>query len=182
MGTTVNILGHDYDKNIDALLLDTISNSNELVSLKKFPNLKYIGLYNSNIDDQGLKYLSASVTIDNVNLQGTAITDKGIAYLSNLTQLKYLRLKECDQITNNCITHINSMIHLEDLQIQETNIDQQGLQHLALANLRFICLDIWEGNYTYNFLTQFSKRFPDCEILAKGKGSFQSGQFDGIWV
>lgn len=177
----INLFGNDFDKSIDALSLDFIADTKDLICLKKFPNLQYLRLSNSNIDDEGLLYVSKCATIDNLNLQCTAITDKGIHYLTRMGSLKYLRLKECDSITNDCIPYLNKMSTLEDLQIQETGINQNGLGNLALQNLRFICLNIWNDNFTYDFLIKYSYRFPDCEIVAKGKGVFEQGAFDGNW-
>jgi hypothetical protein len=42
-------------------------------------------------------------------------------------------------------------------------------------------LDIWKNNFTQEALLALSEKMPDCSILAKGKGEFKNGSFDGIW-
>ncbi|MCP4180698.1 MAG: hypothetical protein GY756_23305 [bacterium] len=177
---SIKIFGKSYDRNIDSIIPGKISFMEDLIHLKEFPNLRYAGFWDSNINDIGVKYLSDCTSIDNLNLQFTEITDKGIEYLSNMKNLKFLRLKECDCITNNCIWHINKLINLEDLQIHGTDIDEEGLQNLVLPNLKYLLIEIWENNFSYDFLISLSKRLGNCEI-AVNKGIFQNGKFDGEW-
>lgn len=51
----------------------------------------------------------------------------------------------------------------------------------GLTNLRDICIYVWQGNYTFAHLFEFSKRLPTCRILAKGHGEFLAGTFEGTW-
>jgi hypothetical protein len=50
-----------------------------------------------------------------------------------------------------------------------------------LTSLRDICIDVHDGNYTFDALSALSARMPWCTILAKGRGEFSLGTFDGDW-
>ena len=176
----ITLFGDHYDTQIDTLILDCIEDQNELSNVKNFENLKNLVLSNSDIEDDGLKYISQCLTIENLNLQCTPITDKGVEFVSHLINLKYLRLKECDHITNHCIQYLNRLTRLEDLQIQDTNLDQKGLQDLDLPNIKFIYLEIWMDNFTPDFLKAFSQQNPACRIVAKGEGEFLKGRYESI--
>ena len=176
----INLFGNHYDTHIDTLILDCIEDEKELSNVKKFGNLKNLVLSNSDIEDEGLKYISKCLTIENLNLQCIPIADKGVEFVSHLINLKYLRLKECDHITNHCVQYLNRLTKLEDLQIQDTNLDQEGLKNLHLPNLKFICLEIWNDNFTPDFLKAFSRQNPACRIVAKGEGEFLNGRYESI--
>jgi hypothetical protein len=181
MSVKYKISDREYSVDVDSMTLYYVLDVNELKQIKEFTSLKYLGLGSSNINDEGLKYISESSTIDNLNLQCTEVTDQGIAHLSNLKSLKYLRLKECDYITNKCVPYFNNMDSLIDLQIHDTDIDQHGLKHLNLPNLQYLCIIIWNDNFSFEFLLDYSNKFPKCEILVKGKGTFLEGAFEGEW-
>ena len=177
----VQLFGTRYPAGLTELRLDYIPNPKGLSALKDFRHLSYLGLHNSNIDDRGLEYVSRCESLENINLQATAITDKGIEFLSRLPHLKYLRLKECEGITNASVPFFNAMNSLLDLQIHETDTDENVLQHLEMPGLRSLIIEVWRDNFSYDFLIGLSTRLPNCEILAKGRGTFKAGVFEGVW-
>jgi hypothetical protein len=162
--------------------LDHIENADDLKNLLLFPNLRSASFGGTNLDDVGLKHVSRVLTLEDLNLQCTSITDDGLAYLENLHGLRHLRLKENPQLTNACVPHLLRLSALVDLQIHETSIDQHGLNRLdSMKNLRGICIDVWRENYSFEMLLALSVRMPACTILAKGRGEFLQGRFDGVW-
>jgi len=182
--TKIKICDTFFDKNLTHFrfrFLENIINMNDLVHLKEFPNLDSASFNDTNLNDIGLKYIVECKQIDNLNLQLTKVTDTGLALLSQLKDLKYLRLKENHQLTNNCIKHINELENLIDLQIQDTNIDQFGLEQLALTKLESLIVDVWQENHSFNSLITLSRRLPNSNIVAKGKGEFYNGKFNGNW-
>lgn len=178
----VKIYGKEYESTIVFFGLSKISKVEELEQLRTFNKLKKVDFYGANLNDLGLKYVANCKSIEVLNLQFTEITDEGIQYLVKLKKLKFLRLKECEQITNECIPFLNKISSLENLQIQETEIDEIGLLDLHLPNLTFLCIEIFDNNFQYDSLVQFSKKNPNCEIIAKGNGSFCNGKFEGMWM
>ena len=136
----------------------------------------------SDLDDEGLSTVSDYIEIENLNLQETEITNNGIKYLKKLKYLNILRLKGNPQLTNECIPYLTDLENLQELQIHETSIDQDGLEKLVvLEHLENIVLEVWENNFTYEGLLKFSIAMPNCTILAKGDGEFHNGKFNGKW-
>jgi hypothetical protein len=161
-------------------LFHVIADMDELAKLRSFPRLTSASFAGTNVDDRGLGHLAGVETLANLNLQDTKISNDGLAHLARLPRLTHLRLKDNRQLTNACIAHVLQLTHLTEIQIHETSIDQRGLDQLvALPSLTDICLDIRNDNYTVDALLALSARMPRCTILAKGRGEFRDGRFDG---
>ncbi|MBC5833892.1 hypothetical protein G6N05_03265 [Flavobacterium sp. F372] len=186
METVLKIGNHFYDskvKHLNLKLGESVSDAKNLFNLREFTNLKSICFADSDLNDEGLAFLSILNQLESLNLQGTSITNDGIKYLAKLENLTDLRLKENPQLTNECIPHLIEIENLEDLQIHETSINYKGLEKLiVMKNLKDIVLQIWDNNFTYKELIKFSISMPNCIILAKGNGKFLNGSFEGEWT
>ncbi len=180
MKETININGRSIEKDVTYINFGHpyyhIKPMTELKKLNQFPNLRSLSFCGSYINDEGLTYVADLQNIEMLNLQETPITNDGLAILASLKNLKSLRLKENDQLTDDCIVHLNKLENLTDLQIHETSITQAGLKELMLEKLEELTVYICDGNFTHESLLAFSKRFPNCEILAKGEAIFKGGQ------
>jgi hypothetical protein len=179
--TYIDLFGQRVNTSITTLKLDMIPATAELKQLLKLKHLRRLRLSMSNIKDEGIRIIAAHPTLEDLNLQFTAVTDRGIGYLTTMPSLRYLRLKECDEISNASSAHFNAMPKLEDLAIQDANVDLQGLMQLANPKLRFLCIDDWQVKESFTALKQLSIQLPDCEITVKGKGIIYNGEFDGTW-
>ncbi|BAP33238.1 uncharacterized protein CHSO_4201 [Chryseobacterium sp. StRB126] len=191
MENSIKIGNHYYDINSEHFCLkreQSLSYINDLPLLNQFPNLTSASFSCSNLNDDGLAHISDCRKIEYLDVQDTEITNEGIKHLKKLENLKYLRLKENSQLTNDCIPDLAALDFLFDLQIHETSINEEGLKKfVALKNLEIycflenICINIRDNNYTFEGLLDISKKIPDCAILAKGNGEFLNGTFDGKW-
>lgn len=186
MNQTIHVDGQPFDTTIEHFsfpLYHNIQSMEELGKLSLFPSLRSASFCGTTLDDIGLEYISRVATLENLDLQNTKITNDGLAHLARLPRLRCLRLKENSQLTNQCVPHLRRVESLMDLGIHETSIDQHGLQLLeGMGNLRDICVDVWNDNYTFDGLLALSARMPDCTILAKGHGEFAGGHFHGTWM
>ena len=149
---------------------------------KKFLRLVSASFADSDFDDEGLFVLSRFSELKQLNLQGTQISNQGIAHLSQLKNLESLRLKDNPQLDNACLLNLINLEQLRDLQIQETSINQAGLQTLSpMKTLQDLTLEVFQANYSFEALLALSFQMPACRILAKGKGLFLNGSFEGDW-
>lgn len=171
----VEICGQFFDQNSTYFSFEwpftEIVDMAELQKLKQLIHLESVSLSTTNLNDTGLKFLCENLGINNLNLQDTQITNAGIAFLSQLNQLTHLRLKENFLIDNNCVLNLNKLKSLINLQIHETNINENGYQHLNLPNLKSLLLN--DGDRS--ILAELSKKMPQCSILVKGKVEFLNG-------
>ena len=182
---TIQIDSQSFDIAIEHFSFSSyhdIEDMSELAKLRLLARLTSATFNGTNLDDCGLLHVASVSTLENLDLQDTKISNDGLRHLTSLRRLKYLRLKDNPQLTNDCISHILRLEALVNLQIHETSIDQDGVNQLVtLANLQDICLDVRGSNYTFQALLELSARMPQCTILAKGRGEFCGGEFDGKW-
>ena len=180
MQDSITICGEVFKKKRTHFSFDSsyfqIGDMDELKKLQELTNLESVSLNGTNINDQGLKHLSACPTLSNINLSFTPISDKGIAHLVKLKHLKYLRLKETE-VTRQSVTYFNQMTALVSLQVHETDISGKDMAGLDLARLEELFVDC-EDEEDFDTLLALSSRLPSCEIIAKGKGVFLNGVFE----
>jgi hypothetical protein len=180
----ISIDGKLFDPSSDHLSFayHQVGDMRELAKLRGFLNLESANFCASGLDDVGLGYVSDVPTIERLNLQDTRVTNEGLSVLERLSKLKYLRLKDNAQLSNECIPHLLKLKQLVNLQIHETSIDQYGLNQLTvMGTLTDICIDVCGDNHSFVGLLNLSARMPRCRILAKGKGEFWQGEFSGRW-
>ncbi len=178
----ITICGESFSKDITHFSFSTlymeIDDMLELEKLQQLSQLDTISLNGTNVNDTGLQYLGRCLTVTNINLTFTPITDGGIGHLTALPILQHLRLKETD-VSALSIPHFNQMTSLYSLQVHETEIFAKDLAaELSLPNLQELIADC-DSDEDFEALLALSKRLPECEILAKGKGVFLGGVFQG---
>ncbi len=102
-------------------------------------SLRNLNLHSSKISDDGLKYVSR-LSLIKLNLSDNNITDTGLEYLSHLSSLRQLSLGFCKKITDLGLTSLAKM-HLTCLNISYTNITDFGIFSLIKMPLEKLCLD-----------------------------------------
>ena len=152
---------------------DNLQDLNSFKTLESIANLKYISCACTNLNDSGLEQICKYDKIENLNLQDTLISNIGIGHLIKLPKLKHLRLKECQNIDDNCVPTLNKLKLIETLSLNETNITEQGLRRLYIPTLKHLVVDY--DNFTENGLVSISKKNPKCEITVKNHGTYTSG-------
>ena len=180
-GTLIEIAGEFFKSKRKhfafEILYKQVENMKEFKKLALFSSLESVSLNGTNINDEGLKYLSTCNSINNLNLTFTSISDKGIAYLINLSNLEYLRLKETN-ITDKSISYFNHMISLKELQVHETNITTKGLLNLNNKSLEVLFLSDASSQEDIINLKHLSRKIPTCKIIVKNNGEFLNGFFE----
>jgi hypothetical protein len=81
------------------------------------------------ITDGDLKAVGEFLTMTDLSLEETAITDKGLAHLTKLDGLVWLNLYQT-KITDEGLRHVAKLKRLELLPIGETKVTDKGLAHL----------------------------------------------------
>lgn len=180
---TLTICGESFETNIEhfsfAFEYGKVYDLSELEKLIACPQLTSASFNSTNFDDSAIKILAKSAPgIRNLNLQDSQVTDQGIKYLSHFKQLQILRLKENWQLTHASIPGFNLLRDLLDLQIHETGINPRGLQDFLLPNLENLMISA-EKEEDRAILLEISRKMPQCNILVKGKMELQAGNV--IW-
>jgi hypothetical protein len=159
-------------QSIDGFILNKKSDSNTLKKLAALPNvgIRYLEINESNINDNGLKYISAfkhliSLTIEKINITGENLNhlkdNKNIAIIdfnqctlpnnfyeiiNSLTGLTTLYIN-CPKFQNNNLTfNIERLSSLKSLYLIDVPIDVNQLKRIKSPNLESIEITNLEDN------------------------------------
>jgi hypothetical protein len=82
------------------------------------------------VTDNGLAFLSDLVRIEHLSLAGTRITDAGLSHLAGLTKLQELNLAET-RVSDVGLKYLHSMSQLQRVCLDETNVTDAGVAELG---------------------------------------------------
>ncbi len=98
-----------------------------LQDFESVPDLLGLHLSDNRITDQGLAYLKDRTDLMVLDLTNNpAITDAGLAHLRHLTELRQLILRNNSQITDAGLVHLEKMQHLDILVLHGTRVTAAG--------------------------------------------------------
>ena len=122
-----------------------------------------------NVDDYGLSQMVEYVqTINQLDLDGTDVTNAGIAELTKLKDIKELRLKECSFIDKGCLADLNKLTGLTLLHLGGTSITTADAPQLnALQNLTLLIIPSVDYENREKELPALQALWPDCHIIIK---------------
>jgi len=138
-------------KSLERLGIPCGTNEEALAELARLPNLKALGnlvgidQVDPSFTDRGLEILAGIPTLEELEICSGRITDAGLAHLTKLPRLRYLRIwgplcRETgdihSKITDAGMVHVGRISSLKTLNISYLHITDAGLAHLAkLPNL-----------------------------------------------
>jgi hypothetical protein len=136
-----------YDQLEELCLEDAVMTDPGLAVAGKLPRLRKLSCFWPRITDRGLAYLRDSSQLESLRMiRAKALTDAGLVHLSNLTNLQVLDLSSCP-VTGPGLAHLAGMRRLSALVIRGAPLTDDGLAHLGkLISLRE--LDIRGGKYS----------------------------------
>lgn len=186
METEVEIWGNRYgpETRTFSATCTEYGDVEELSKLSFFPDLQAVYLPFTSFDDRGMQFVSRATELTYLNIQDTKVTDAGMAHIVSLKKLQSLRLKDNYQLTDLCAPYIGALPDLDLLSIHETSLTEKALKFFSrLHRLRTLVIYIEDDNFSFQSLMEFSEQLPDCDIIPKGIGVFNSGVFrslDGV--
>ena len=130
-------------------------------------NWQQIWSVDGNEDDEFFYFFTLRViSIVEVHLKDTQITDKAVEYMTKFKALKYLFLRKHDAITKASIPFFNQMVSLESLNLTRTQITLTDLcDQLNNQSLKEVFLDSEENED--NILEKafiLKERMPNCNV------------------
>ncbi|HEX7870586.1 MAG TPA: hypothetical protein VF455_10790 [Chryseobacterium sp.] len=121
----------------------------------------------SDCDDDFFYYFSLRVfSLEDIYLKDSQITDLGVKYMLNFTNLKSLFLRKNRYLTNRSIEYFNQMVNLQMLNITRTVITLDDLcEYLDNQSLREIFIDSDENEDEVSAKAAILKiKVPNCKI------------------
>jgi hypothetical protein len=151
-----------------------------------FCQVVQVNLVNWEFGDNDARYLKELTALRHLSVDGTQITDDGLARLAGLTQLRWLSLSGA-QITGDGLAHLKEMNRLEMLTLNDAQICDDGLAHLrGMPKIAWLSLDstpitdeglahlqgiaglkmLWLGNtrVTDEGISQLQQALPNCHV------------------
>ncbi|MDO4629293.1 MAG: hypothetical protein Q4C70_08940 [Planctomycetia bacterium] len=127
-------------QHLDSLKLDDTNITDEgMPALEGLHQLQLLNLQGTLVSDIGLKSIAHLTSLIELYLGGTIpldgddyespITDKGIAFLKELAELRVLHLNDT-QVTNACIASLKKMTELYELNVTDTYFSDDALKQL----------------------------------------------------
>jgi hypothetical protein len=155
-------IGIDYIGNIRSVSLQERGSDAVLAHVAHLHRVDNLDLYGSAVTDRGLADLEDLNELTWLNLDGTGICDEGLAHLARLTRLEDLYL-DGSRITDTGLPHLEGMQHLVRLSLEQTAITDTGLRRLAGLS-RLEKLSIGGTAVTDAGIEELQRARPDLDI------------------
>lgn len=143
-------------------------------------HFNHVDFRESNVTDDQLHLLVTRVkSVNMFDLNGTDISCEGIKALAKLESLNELRLKECNNISNDCIPVLNEIVSLKLLYVKSTPITVDGL--LGLTNLTNLRELFFSGTPVENMeakIRSLEALLPECKLIMDGKEIERPAKYD----
>ncbi len=101
----------------------------KVVADEEHPGQVSVWLQGSKVSDAGLAHLKDLRQVRFLFLDGTNVTDAGLANLEGLTSLRWLALSKT-RVTDAGLVHLRGLVHLEVLQLNDTTVTDAGSVYL----------------------------------------------------
>jgi hypothetical protein len=125
------------------------------------PNLRGVNLYDTNVTDADLVWLSKCPRLECIDLTGVKISDAGLEHLTGLTRLRVLSVAG-DGITDRGCQLLARISSLEDLSLDSFHVTDAGLAELPrLKRLKRLQI---EAAISDRAIARLRKEMPACEI------------------
>jgi hypothetical protein len=134
--------------------------------LRWFPELREVGLWSTEVSDDGLKELERLRKLRHVTLgRNQNISDEGMKSIGRLGQLNSLEIYG-RQVTDEGLKYLGEMKSLTYLHISGANVTDEGLVHLErIGSLRQLILE--RTGATPEGVARLRRALPDCGILLR---------------
>src|SRR6185437_9749734 len=110
----------------------------------------------------GIKHIAGLTHLEELDLYGVRVTDRGIAYLKDLKELRKLILLGAP-VTDESIPVIAGMTHLQELNLYRSKVTNSGIARLA--NLKELsAIDLRYSRATATGVENLHAALPDCTI------------------
>jgi hypothetical protein len=121
----------DINQDLSLLLNDCPITDTGLAALESKPNVRWLELRKTKITDEGMKHLRGT-DLELLDISATKVDDAGLAALGeiDLPNLRIFAVENCQNVTDEGISHLARFKSLEFLSIAGTKVTPNGKRHL----------------------------------------------------
>jgi hypothetical protein len=135
-----SLAGHPRLRVLNITLKSSID-SNGLAPLASFAKLEDLNLEGSKITDDQLEQLTKVKSIRKLRFRNTGVTAAGIKKLTGLNELELLDLRDCTNIGDSGLETIATFTKLKSLLVNGEQVTDAGISHIsALTELQLLVL------------------------------------------
>ncbi|MEO0445236.1 MAG: c-type cytochrome domain-containing protein, partial [Verrucomicrobiota bacterium] len=87
----------------------------------------------ANVTDAAMPIVGSMSGLTKLHLQGTSVTDSGLAYLKDLSELTYLNLYGNAKVTDKGLEHLSGLKNLQRLYLWQSGVTPAGAEKLEKA-------------------------------------------------
>ena len=117
----------------------------------------------TSLTDEGLAQVKAIGKVAHLHLKDTQITDAGLAHIAGLSALERLHLEQT-KVTDAGLAYLQGLAGLEYLNLYGTQVSDAGMAQLApLKNLKKIY--IWQTKVTIDGVRKLKAAIPGIEVI-----------------
>ena len=138
----VDRMGVDYFGHVVVVWLAQGGSVADLLHVGHLSQIEQLDLNGSFVTDAGLVHLRGLTNLSSLGLHSTQVTDAGLAHLERLTRLSSLYLGDT-RVTDAGLVHLEGLTGLTFLNLGGTQVTDAGLAHLErLTGLTFLNLNL----------------------------------------
>ena len=130
---------------IISLRLWTSAIDDTLAHLRGQHSLQQLDLSGTQISDRGLVHLTGLTHLEELNLDGVSMTDAGLPQLAELSNLRVLYLTGT-RISDAGLVHLQRLTHLQELYLFRTGVTAGGLAQLENLQLQKLTVPLQAQN------------------------------------
>lgn len=101
-------------------------------SLARLPHLRFLKLQGSRVTDEGLASLAGLRRLEALNCNGATLTDAGMEHIAGMPRLWQLMLSDT-QVSDHGMAHLMALSRLRWLAVERTQVSEAGIKRLQLA-------------------------------------------------
>jgi hypothetical protein len=144
------------------LASDSTFDDTGLEAVGQIPTLRHIELAGTKVTDRGVAFLRSAVELDSLGLSDTQIGDAGVLAIASLPGLGSLGLGRT-RISDSCMPSLLTMRALRELDLSGTEITDRSID--ALARMTWLrSLDLIDTNVSGRGIEDLHRRLPRTEV------------------
>ncbi len=129
----------------------------ELAPLRS--NLRWLDLAGTAVTDSGTRYISEMPNLTRLHLERTSISDQALASLSSLPQLEYLNLHSTE-VTDSGLASLQELPRLKQLYLWQTKVSPEAATNFADARIDKDQIALWRDQ-----IAQLTAKIQDARFL-----------------
>lgn len=126
--------------------------------------VRLVNLNGLKVRDEQIEPLKSLSKLEELHLEGSYLTDKGLAHLQELKKLQILDLHKSIYITDKGLDSLKALPSLQKLELSYTRIGDGGADTLA-AMKQVKTLHLTGTRVTAAGLKKLKEGLPNCEVL-----------------